>query len=80
MSALDVTIRAQILALLLELTQKHQLTLLFISHDMSVIRYMCDRVVVMKNGQLIEQGATEELFSNPREVYTQQLLAAVPKL
>ena len=79
-SALDVTIRAQILALLLELTQKHQLTLLFISHDMSVIRYMCDRVVVMKNGQLIEQGATEELFSNPREVYTQQLLAAVPKL
>jgi oligopeptide transport system ATP-binding protein len=79
-SALDVTIRAQILALLLELMQKHQLTLLFISHDMSVIRYICDRVVVMKDGQLIEQGPTEELFSHPKETYTQQLLAAVPKL
>jgi oligopeptide transport system ATP-binding protein len=79
-SALDVTIRAQILALLLELTRKNNLTLLFISHDMSVIRYMCDRVVVMKNGGLIEQGATEELFHHPKETYTQQLLAAVPKL
>ncbi|MBK8185913.1 MAG: ABC transporter ATP-binding protein [Cellvibrio sp.] len=79
-SALDVTIRAQILALLLELTQKHQLTLLFISHDMSVIRYLCDRVVVMKDGKLIEQGATEDLFNHPQEVYTQQLLAAVPIL
>jgi oligopeptide transport system ATP-binding protein len=79
-SALDVTIRAQILALLLELTQKHQLTLLFISHDMSVIRYICDRVVVMKDGKLVEQGATEDLFNHPKEVYTQQLLAAVPIL
>lgn len=79
-SALDVTIRAQILALLLELTQRHQLTLLFISHDMSVIRYLCDRVVVMKDGKLIEQGATEDLFNHPQEVYTQQLLAAVPLL
>ncbi len=79
-SALDVTIRAQILSLLLELTQKHQLTLLFISHDMSVIRYLCDRVVVMKDGKLIEQGATEDLFNHPQEVYTQQLLAAVPIL
>jgi ABC-type microcin C transport system duplicated ATPase subunit YejF len=79
-SALDVTIRAQILALLLELTRKHQLTLLFISHDMSVIRYICDRVVVMKEGKLVEQGATEELFNHPKEAYTQQLLAAVPKL
>lgn len=79
-SALDVTIRAQILSLLLELTQKHQLTLLFISHDMSVIRYICDRVVVMKDGKLVEQGATEDLFNHPKEVYTQQLLAAVPIL
>ncbi|GGY71502.1 microcin C ABC transporter ATP-binding protein YejF [Cellvibrio zantedeschiae] len=79
-SALDVTIRAQILKLLLELTQKHQLTMLFISHDMSVVRYLCDRVLVMQNGRVIEEGETEALFSAPKESYTQQLLAAIPKL
>jgi len=79
-SALDVTIRAQILTLLLQLTQKHQLTMLFISHDMSVVRYLCDRVLVMQKGKLVEQGATEDLFTNPKEAYTQQLLAAIPKL
>ncbi|MEN0037483.1 MAG: ABC transporter ATP-binding protein [Cellvibrio sp.] len=79
-SALDVTIRAQILALLLELTQKHNLTMLFISHDMSVVRYLCDRVVVMQKGKLVEEGNTEELFSSPKQEYTQQLLAAIPKL
>lgn len=78
-SALDVTIRAQILSLLLELTQKHQLTLFFISHDMSVIRYLCDRVLVMKNGQLVEQGTTKDIFNNPKETYTQELLASVPQ-
>lgn len=79
-SALDVTIRAQILKLLLDLTQKHQLTMLFISHDMSVVRYLCDRVLVMQNGRLVEEGKTEAIFAAPRETYTQQLLAAIPKL
>lgn len=79
-SALDVTIRAQILKLLLELTQKHGLTMLFISHDMSVVRYLCDRVLVMQQGKLVEEGNTEELFANPKETYTRQLLAAIPKL
>lgn len=79
-SALDVTIRAQILALLLELTQKHNLTMLFISHDMSVVRYLCDRVIVMQNGKLVEEGETEALFAKPTQQYTQQLLAAIPKL
>ena len=79
-SALDVTIRAQILALLLSLIQKHRLTMLFISHDMSVVRYLCDRVVVMQKGKLIEEGATETLFASPVHPYTQQLLAAIPKL
>lgn len=79
-SALDVTIRAQILKLLLALTQKHQLAMLFISHDMSVVRFLCDRVLVMQNGKLVEEGDTEEIFSSPRESYTQQLLAAIPKL
>jgi ABC-type microcin C transport system duplicated ATPase subunit YejF len=79
-SALDVTIRAQILKLLLELTQKHQLTMLFISHDMSVVRYLCDRVLVMQKGKLVEEGETEALFAAPKETYTQQLLAAIPKM
>lgn len=79
-SALDVTIRAQILALLLDLTQKHNLTMLFISHDMSVVRYMCDRVVVMQKGKLVEEGETETLFASPKEAYTKQLLAAIPTL
>ncbi|RYY04090.1 MAG: ABC transporter ATP-binding protein [Gammaproteobacteria bacterium] len=79
-SALDVTIRAQILKLLLELTQKHQLTMLFISHDMSVVRYLSDRVLVMQKGKLVEEGETEALFIAPKEAYTQQLLAAIPKI
>lgn len=79
-SALDVTIRAQILALLLELTQKHNLTMLFISHDMSVVRYLCDRVVVMQKGRLVEEGETEQLFTSPKQEYTQALLAAIPRL
>jgi ABC-type microcin C transport system duplicated ATPase subunit YejF len=79
-SALDVTIRAQILALLLQLTQKHNLTMLFISHDMSVVRYLCDRVVVMQQGKLVEEGHTEQLFAAPQQEYTRQLLAAIPKL
>lgn len=79
-SALDVTIRAQILALLLELTHKHNLTMLFISHDMSVVRYLCDRVVVMQKGKIVEEGLTEEIFAAPQQAYTQQLLAAIPTL
>jgi ABC-type oligopeptide transport system ATPase subunit len=79
-SALDVTIRAQILALLLELSQKHDLTMLFISHDMSVVRYLCDRVMVMQKGKLVEEGETEQIFSSPQQDYTRQLLEAIPTL
>lgn len=79
-SALDVTIRAQILELLLDLTQKHNLTMLFISHDMSVVRYICDRVIVMQKGKIVDEGETEELFANPKHPYTKTLLAAIPHL
>lgn len=79
-SALDVTIRAQILELLLQLTQKHSLTLLFISHDMSVVRYLCDRIVVMQKGEIVEQGSTELVFTHPQQEYTRSLLAAIPKM
>ncbi|MGD9661799.1 MAG: ABC transporter ATP-binding protein [Porticoccaceae bacterium] len=78
-SALDVTIQAQILDLILALVDKHNLTMLFISHDLSVIRYMTDRVLVMHHGEIIEQGATGKLWTAPKEPYTQQLLAAIPR-
>ncbi len=78
-SALDVTIQAQILKLLLELSKEHNLTMLFISHDMSVVRYLCDRVAVMQAGELVEVGATESLFQSPQHDYTRSLLAAIPK-
>jgi ABC-type microcin C transport system duplicated ATPase subunit YejF len=79
-SALDVTIRAQILELLLTLTRKHQMTMLFISHDMSVVRYLCDRVVVMQQGQIVEEGATEDIFNHPKADYTATLVASIPTL
>ena len=79
-SALDVTIRAQILELLLTLTQKHGLTMLFISHDMSVVRYLCDRVVVMHKGKIVEEGETEKIFASPVHPYTRSLLSAIPVL
>jgi ABC-type microcin C transport system duplicated ATPase subunit YejF len=79
-SALDVTIQAQILQLLLQLVEKHQLSMLFISHDLSVIRQVCDRVLVMRNGKIIESGNTSELYAAPQQNYTRALLDAIPQL
>jgi ABC-type oligopeptide transport system ATPase subunit len=77
-SALDVTIQAQILDLILNLVERHNLTMLFISHDLSVVRCISDRVMVMNKGVIIEQGNTEALWKNPQQAYTQQLLNAIP--
>ncbi len=77
-SALDVTIQSQILNLLLELTQQRNLSMLFISHDLSVVRYICDRVAVMYRGKIVELNQTETLFSKPEHPYTQSLLSAIP--
>ncbi|NKB37324.1 MAG: oligopeptide ABC transporter ATP-binding protein OppD [Gammaproteobacteria bacterium] len=77
-SALDVTIQAQILDLLLKLIQKYRITMIFISHDLSVVRYLTDRTAVMYQGKIVEYGETEEIFNKPKHKYTQALLSAIP--
>lgn len=77
-SALDVSIQAQILNLLKELQQSFQLSYLFISHDLSVVHYISDRVMVMQNGKLVEQGEATQVLQHPSNSYTQKLVAAIP--
>ncbi|RWR08342.1 ABC transporter ATP-binding protein [Paenirhodobacter populi] len=78
-TALDVTIQAQILDLLADLKRAEGMSLLFISHDLNVVRRIADRVCVMSQGEIVEQGRTEEIFANPQHPYTKKLLAAEPK-
>lgn len=77
-SALDVSIQAQVLNILRELNRKIHLTMLFVSHDLSVVQYLCDRVAVIYNGVIVEDGPVEELYRNTKHPYTKALLAAVP--
>ena len=79
-SALDVSIQAQILNLLKDIQDELHLTMLFISHDLPVIRQMCNRIVVLKNGSVCETKDTEELFNNPEHPYTQELIRLMPKI
>ncbi|WCK52657.1 ABC transporter ATP-binding protein [Aneurinibacillus sp. Ricciae_BoGa-3] len=79
-SALDVSVQAQVLNLLKELKEERHLTYLFISHNMSVIRYMCDRMAVMYKGEIVEIGASKEVFEKPNHPYTRILLSSLPSL
>jgi peptide/nickel transport system ATP-binding protein/oligopeptide transport system ATP-binding protein len=78
-SALDVSIQAQVLNLLRDLQRRLGLTMVFISHDLSVIRHMCDRIAVMHDGKIVEVAGNEALYSAPGDPYTRELLAAVPR-
>ena len=77
-SGLDVSVQAQILNLLLDLRESRGIAMIFISHDLTVVRYLCSRLIVMYQGAVVESGATETIFATPAHPYTQRLLAAVP--
>ena len=77
-SGLDVSVQAQLLALLARLRAEHGFALLLISHDLAVVRYLCERVMVMRHGEVVEAGRTDEIFANPQHAYTKELLASVP--
>ncbi|WP_062564105.1 dipeptide ABC transporter ATP-binding protein [Paracoccus aminovorans] len=79
-ASLDVSIQAQVINLLMELRRHLNLTLLFISHDLSVVHHLCDRVVVMRHGEIVETGSASEIFHAPKQPYTRMLLDAIPRL
>jgi peptide/nickel transport system ATP-binding protein len=78
-SSLDVSVQAQVLNLLMKLREKQQLTYIFISHDLSVVKQMSDRMLVMHAGKIVEAGAADAIYENPQSGYTQKLIAAIPK-
>ena len=78
MSALDVSVQVQILNLMKDLQKERDLSYLFVAHDLAVVRYVCDRILVMYLGEIVEEGTADELFENPRHPYTQALISAVP--
>ena len=79
-SALDVSVQAEVLQLLTEIRSQRELTLLFITHNIAVVEYLCDTTVVLKAGRIVEQGPTRDVCGNPQQPYTQRLIDAVPRL
>jgi len=78
-SALDVSVQAEVLNLLNSLRDEFGLTYIFISHDLSVVKFMSDRILVMKDGKIIEEGIGEEIYANPKNKYTKKLISSIPK-
>ena len=79
-SALDVTVRAQVLELFAELQERHGFSCLFISHDLGVVEQVADRVIVMQDGRIVEEGDRDTIFDRPQDPYTRRLLSAIPAL
>jgi peptide/nickel transport system ATP-binding protein len=79
-AALDVTIQAQIIDLFRDLRRKMNLTLIFIAHDLAIVRNLCDRVVVLYQGEIVEEGLSDEIFARPKHAYTAALIAAIPDI
>jgi len=79
-TALDVTIQEQIVELLKKINKEKQTAILFISHDLSLVRQLCEKVIVMQGGYIVESGNTEEIFNHPKEEYTKNLIRAIPKI
>ncbi|HRZ77309.1 MAG TPA: ABC transporter ATP-binding protein, partial [Bacteroidales bacterium] len=78
-SALDVSVQAQVLNLLNDLKEEYGLTYIFISHDLSVVRYMSDRILVLQEGRVVEYGEADDLIRHPKEDYTRALIEAIPR-
>lgn len=79
-SALDVSVQAQVLNFLQEIQSKLDLTYLFISHDLGIIKHICDKIGIMYKGRLVEEGTSEDIFNNPQHIYTKRLIAAIPDI
>jgi ABC-type oligopeptide transport system ATPase subunit len=79
-SALDLSVQAQVMNLLADLQREHSLSYLFITHDLSVVKHLCQRVVVLRHGRIVEQGSTREVLENPQTAYTKRLVLAAPVL
>ncbi len=78
-SALDVSVQAQVLNLIRELQQEFDLTYIFISHDLSVIKHISDRIMVIKKGEIVEIGEADDVYNNPQNEYTKKLIASIPR-
>ena len=79
-SALDVSVQAQVLNFMQDIQKELGLTYLFISHDLGIIKHMCDEIGIMYRGRYVEQGTTEDIFNNPQHIYTKRLVAAIPDI
>ena len=79
-TALDVTVQAQIVELLKKINKERGTSIIFISHDLSLVNQLCERVIVMQKGNIVESGATSKVFGSPQDVYTKKLIAAIPKI